>query len=320
MEYRTATPADEPALHALWTAAFPDPAPVIALWSQDPGRHRRTFVAVDDGGRPVSVVHYQPRPIRSSTGEPQQVGCLGSVATHPEARGRGHVRRLLAAAVATMTADGCAWSLLFTSTPAVYENAGWRTFAAPGWSGPPADPAPDRLAPAGPVTVRPAIPADLPALQELRATFDASRPLTTVRTAEDWQHRVPVWYAPPTETLLAETDPEAAPRPAGFLVVRHPRPGHVEIAEIALAPGHGADVAGALFAFAGARARDVGAWGVGVRLPAVRAVREALPLLLAEVTAAPTRFGMARALGATVDEVVATVSAPGAVHWYGDSF
>lgn len=70
MRYRTATPADESALHALWAAAFPDPEPVAVLWGRDPGRHDRTFVAQDDGGRPVSVVHYLP--VRSA--QPAAVG------------------------------------------------------------------------------------------------------------------------------------------------------------------------------------------------------------------------------------------------------
>ncbi|WP_254667555.1 GNAT family N-acetyltransferase [Streptomyces sp. SolWspMP-sol7th] len=64
-------------------------------------------------------------------GAPARVACLGGVATLPQARGKGHVRRMLDLAVARMTEDDCAWSLLFTGTPRVYEGAGWTTYEAP---------------------------------------------------------------------------------------------------------------------------------------------------------------------------------------------
>jgi len=318
MRYRTAAPADEPGLHALWAAAFPDAATVIALWGRDPGRHARTFLAEDDRGRPVSALHYLPRPIRSATGRPQRVGCLGSVATHPDARGRGHVRHLLAAAVDAMTAGGCAWSLLFTATPRVYESAGWRTFAAPGWSGPLAERAPHP----GAAAVRPSTRADLPALRALRDGFDATRPLTTVRSADDWEHRVPVRYAPPACVLVAEDGGRAghSGSPLGFAVLRHPAPGEAEIAEMALAPGREAAGAAALLSAAAIRARAAGATTAAVRLPAEPAVVGALPYLLAETRPATTHYGMARPVLTPAAEVLATVTAPGAVHWYGDSF
>jgi predicted N-acetyltransferase YhbS len=318
MRYRTATRADEPALLALWATAFADAAKVVALWNQDTGRRRRTFVA-EDNGRVASVVHYLPRTIRFAAGRPERVGCVGSVATHPDARGEGRVRRLLEAATVAMTADGCAWSLLFTGTPRVYESSGWRSFTAPGWSGPLA------LAPqAGPApasfTVRTAVAADLPVLRALRDDFDATRPLTTVRSLRDWQRRVPVWYAPPAETLIVETAGSAA-RPLGSAVLRHPSPDEAEIVEIALADGSGSDVAGALLlAAAAARARDRGTAAAAARLPPIPAVLDALPSLLAEVIPAATRFGMSRPIIAPPAEVTATVTAPGAVHWYGDSF
>lgn len=327
--YRTATPADEPGLHALWAAAFPDAAATVgALWAGDPGRHARTFVA-DDGGRVVSALHYRPRPIRSATGRPQRVGCLGGVATHPDARGRGHVRRLLGAAVAAMTADGCAWSLLFTATPGVYEGAGWRSFRATGWSGPPAGPAAPR---GGSASVRPATGADLGALKALRDAYDEARPLTTVRSLDDWRRRIPHWYGPPGRILIAEQAERAEhlsagpgaragrARPLGFVVVRHPGPGHAEVAEIALARGHEDAAAEALLAAAAEHARAAGAASAGVRLPAEPAVLRALPRLLAQATPETTAYGMARPLLSPAAEVAATVGAPRAAHWYGDSF
>ncbi|MFI0719321.1 GNAT family N-acetyltransferase [Streptomyces sp. NPDC021224] len=315
--YRTATPADEPALHALWAAAFPDSAGTVALlWGRDPGRHARTFLA-EDGGRPVSVLHYQPRPIRSADGGPQRVGCLGSVATHPDARGRGHVRRLLAAAAEAMTADACAWSLLFTGTPDVYRGAGWQTFTAPVLSGPLA--APGAAAPE--VTVRRATQADVPLLRALRDAYDAGRPLTTVRSPEDWRRRIPVWYGPPAAILLAEEAGSGGDRtPLGFVVVRPAGPAEAAVAEIAPAPGRGPEATAALLRAAAGHARATGATTASVHLPADPDVPAALPGLLADVTAGTTAYGMARPLLASPAEVTATVTAPGAVHWYGDSF
>ncbi|WP_031515553.1 GNAT family N-acetyltransferase [Streptomyces sp. NRRL F-5123] len=321
--YRTATPADERALHALWAAAFPDSAGTVALlWGRDPGRHARTFVA-EDGGRPVSVLHYQPRPIRSATGGPQRVGCLGSVATHPDARGRGHVRRLLAAATEAMTADACAWSLLFTGTPDVYRGAGWQPFTAPVLSGPLAAPAP-RGDGAGAVAVRRAGQADVPALRALRDAYDAARPLTTVRSPEDWRRRIPVWYGAPAAILLAEEAGDGGEggegAPLGFVVVRPTGPAEAAVEEIALARGREPETARALLSAAAGRARAAGATTATARLPAEPAVVAALPRLLDGVTAGTTAYGMARPLLASAAEVTATVTAPGAVHWYGDSF
>ncbi|MFI0901453.1 GNAT family N-acetyltransferase [Streptomyces sp. NPDC020983] len=315
--YRTATPADEPALHALWAAAFPDSAGTVALlWGRDPGRHARTFLA-EDGGRPVSVLHYQPRPIRSATGAPQRVGCLGSVATHPDARGRGHVRRLLTAVTEAMTADACAWSLLFTGTPDVYRGAGWHSFTAPVLTGPLAAPRPGDAG----VAVRRATPADVPALRALRDAFDATRPLTTVRSAADWRRRIPVWYGPPAAILLAqETTGGGEGAVLGFVAVRPDGPAGAAVAEIALARGREPEAAAALLRAAAGHARAGGARAASVHLPAEPAVVAALPWLLADATAGTTAYGMARPLLASPAEVAATVTAPGAVHWYGDSF
>ncbi|MEU5977042.1 GNAT family N-acetyltransferase [Streptomyces sp. NPDC047315] len=313
VEYRTARRDDEIALSALWATAFAG-APVEDLWAAAPERHRHTLVAVDDG-HVVSALHHQPRPLRSATGAVERVGCVGSVATLSRARGRGHVRALLAAAVRAMTADGCAWSLLFTDTPGVYEGEGWRTFSRPTWHGPPAGET-SAPRPGHEARVRTALAADRTALAALHDAYDAHRPLTTVRTADDWAHRVPTWYAPATtDTLLAE---DAAGRPVGYVVLRRHRDGTTDVDEIALGAAAPAEpLARALFAAAAERA---GPGTVRVHLPADGAVLAALPVLLAEAWVTDDRTGMARPLHATAAAVRATVTAPGAAHWYGDSF
>lgn len=196
---RTATPADDPALAALWRRCFD--APQIAdLYALDPDRHRHTFVAQSAEGEGIdAVVVYVPRLIRDADGTPQRVGGIGSVATRPEARGQGLVRLLLEAAEHTMTAEGCAWSLLFTGTPGVYRGSGWQEFGSTYTEG--------TLAPsqaAGEFRIRPATVRDTAEVAALHRAYNADRPLSSVRAAEDWAVRVPAWYGPVERSLVAQ--------------------------------------------------------------------------------------------------------------------
>jgi hypothetical protein len=141
-----------------------------------------------------------------------------------------------------------------------------------------------------------------------------------VRGTDDWLHRIPVRYAAPAETLIAHA---AGPSgdPLGFVVLRRPHPGGAELAEIALALGRdGDEAAAALLSAAAVRARAAGATAGTVHLPGEPAVLAALPRFLARPSPATTFYGMARPLLSPSAEVTATVTAPGAVHWYGDSF
>ncbi|MFJ1882421.1 GNAT family N-acetyltransferase [Streptomyces sp. NPDC088137] len=305
---RTATPADDPALAALWRRCFD--APQIAdLHALDPDRHRHTFVAQSAEGEGIdAVVVYVPRLIRDADGTPQRVGGIGSVATRPEARGQGLVRRLLEAAEHTMTAEGCAWSLLFTGTPGVYRGSGWQEFGSTYTEG---TLAPSRAA--GEFRIRPATVRDAADVAALHQAYNADRPLSSVRAAEDWAVRVPAWYGPAERSLVAE-DP-ASGALAGWLVAQH-QGEYLEVREFAGA----AESLGGLFAAAGERGRAAGLSRARVRLPDGPGVRAALPVLLADTWRVTERVGMARPLHATEESVRATVSAPGAVHWYGDCF
>ncbi|MEU0628466.1 GNAT family N-acetyltransferase [Streptomyces sp. NPDC005989] len=305
---RTATPADDPALAALWRRCFD--APHLAdLHALDPDRHRHTFVAQDAAGDGIdAVVVYVPRRIRDAHGIPQRVGGIGSVATRPEARGQGLVRRLLEAAEHTMTAERCAWSLLFTGTPGVYRGSGWQEFASTYTEG--------RLAPSpatGAFRIRAATARDAAELAALHHAYNVARPLSSVRAAEDWAVRVPAWYGPVERTLVAQ-DP-ASGALVGMLVTQHEGE-CLEVREFAGAP----ECLGELYAAAGERGREAGLSRVRVRLPDGPGVRAALPALLADARQVTEHVGMARPLLATEESVRATVTAPGAVHWYGDCF
>lgn len=305
---RTATQADGPALAALWERCFDSPH-LAALHALDPDRHRHTFVAQNDAGEGIdAVVVYVPRLIRDAEGTPQRVGGIGSVATRPEARGQGLVRRLLAAAERTMTAEQCAWSLLFTGAPGVYRGSGWREFASTYTEGALAAPSAT-----GAFRVRAATAQDAVEVAALHHAYNAKRPLSSLRAPEDWAVRVPAWYGAVDRSLVAQ-DP-ASGALAGWLAAGH-EGDRVEVREFA-----GTDAClGSLFAAVASRGRAAGLTRARVRIPVTAGVRAALPVLLTEAGRVTEHVGMARPLHAPAGSVRATVSAPGAVHWYGDCF
>ncbi|MFG3259574.1 GNAT family N-acetyltransferase [Streptomyces sp. NPDC048172] len=302
---RTAVPGDEPALHALWSECFgPTAAHLPALYSLDPGRHRRTFVAArPDDGTPDAVVVVVPRLVRGADGVPRRVGGLGSVAARPAARGRGLIRALLGEAVRAMEAEGFAWSLLFTDTPRVYEGAGWRTFARMYAEGEPTRSA----APRSRYRVREAAPSELPRLHA------AARPLTAVRTPEDWRVRVPSWYGPSALWLVAEHGTTTSRTPVGYAVSHRTSGQALSLAEFGSLPGT-EDCLPALFAAHAAHA--CGEEAERIRVPLTPDAQPALPHLLQNPTWHTDRTGMVRDLHspATAPE------ARGAAYWFGDAF
>ncbi|WDZ83876.1 GNAT family N-acetyltransferase [Micromonospora cathayae] len=307
VEFRPATAADVPSLHALWDEAFTD-AHVTELHGRDPGSLPRTLLAVQ-AATVVAAVHYLPRRIRNAAGGIDLVGGVANVASRAESRGRGHVRRLLELAGAVMAADGCAWSLLFTGTPGVYLSSGYRPFTLRYPSGRPAAvPAP---VPSG-WTVHAPAAVDWAELAGMHAAFNAHRPLSTVRDAADWELRVPVWYAPPTRTLVARFRGQ----PAGYLVSRW-TPGHVQVVEVAVRPDR-PDALSVLFGAVARAAADHHVRRCTARLPADPAVVAALPALLTEPVTETDDTGMVRPVHATPGHVRAIVEAPGAFHWPAD--
>ncbi|WP_182903631.1 GNAT family N-acetyltransferase [Microbispora sp. H10830] len=303
-EVRTVRADEVASLYKLWARAF-TASHIVPLYEQDEGRLGRTFVAADATGL-LAVVYWLPREVRDARGGVQRVGCLSSVATRPDARGRGLVRRLLATAADAMTAAGCAWSLLFTGTPGVYAGSGWRVFDRPRVDG--------RFAAAAPAdpgwTVGPAGLGDWPVLAALHDRHDDGRPLTTVRSARDWTGRVPVWYGPPHEILLVREHGT----PMAYAVVDW---NAGDVVEVALAADRAAaPLLRAVAAEAGARGVRPGR----LRAPLDPPVRAALPLLFEEWERRGEQNGMARPLLLEEPEVRAVVEHPRAVHWTADYF
>ncbi|TGJ95253.1 hypothetical protein DLJ96_16770, partial [Actinotalea fermentans ATCC 43279 = JCM 9966 = DSM 3133] len=259
MELRTVTPADLPSLYALWAMAFDAPL-MVPVYETDPGRLDRTVVAILPGPTPaadrvVASVCWTPRTLVGLPGPDGAtttltVGGVANVASAPDMRGRGLIRLALAEAVARMDAAGMDASLLFTGTPGVYRPSGWETFEVPVTRGlllPDGAARPERPGSTGVVahherspranspvpTTFPAWDADLP-WQDLATLHDAfhAAPLTTRRTAEHWEHRIPLWYS--AAELLTARRPDGSI--VGYLVVEVE--GEVlRVRELAVGPG-----------------------------------------------------------------------------------
>lgn len=295
--FRTARPEDTPALRSLWHTVFPDADHVVPLYEQDRGRAARTFLACD-GETPVAVVYWLPRPIRDLTGAARRVGCVSSVATLPRARGQGLVRHLLTLATTSMTAAGCAWSLLFTATPAVYPN--WTVFDRVTVHGTFARPSPQPG-----WTTREASLSEWPVLAGLYTRHNAARPLTTSRTCDDWTTRVPVWYAEHQILLASHHD-----TPTAYAIIHWPTATVTEYA----APTD-ADAA-ALFTAVARAASDRQVTAGRLLAPPPSTIGE----LFTTWTTAHDHTGLARPLTAGATEVRSIVEAPTAVHWTADYF
>lgn len=288
IEFRTARPADGEALHALWRRVFPDAGHVIPLYEQDPGRASRTFLACQ-GDAPLAVVYWLPRQVRG-VGEVHRVGCVSSVAALPEARGQGLVRRLLAMAVESMTAEDCAWSLLFTGTPEVYRD--WTPFDRVHVRGTFAEPRPGEATEAD--------LADWPVFAAIHARHNENRPLTTVRSPHDWTERVPLWYGRGHQILTVAD--------RAYAVVDW-RTG--DIVEIALADDNAAVP---LFQAVAREARKRNVSAGRLLAPPDPAV----DALFGTWSTGHEQTGMARPLH--LDRVRAIVEAPTAVQWTADYF
>lgn len=198
--------------------------------------------------------------------------------------------------------------------PAVHRHArclpelglgGVREFVHRGDARPPAAP--------GAFPVREATPDDAVEVAALHHAYNARRPLTSLREPGDWAVRVPAWYGSAEQPLVA-VDPVSGAL-TGWIVAQHVAD-CVEVREFAGA----ADCLGPLLAAVGSRARAAGLTRARVRIPTAPGAAAVLPALLADARQVTEHTAMARPLHATAASVRATVTAPGAVHWYGDCF
>lgn len=89
-------------------------------------RDEQVWVAAE-GENLMSCVQVFPRPLQTPAGS-VSMGGIGTVFTHPDARGRGLAGSLLASAAAGMKEQGHCLSMLFTGRIPWYTKHGWHSF------------------------------------------------------------------------------------------------------------------------------------------------------------------------------------------------
>lgn len=92
------------------------------LYRQDPESLKNNLIIKDEGR---IVAHVGLFPLQLTVGgEVIKVGGIGGVATHPDFRGRGHMKKILGLAISRMAAGDYAFSILWGDRQR-YGNFGW---------------------------------------------------------------------------------------------------------------------------------------------------------------------------------------------------
>jgi GNAT superfamily N-acetyltransferase len=158
--------------------ALPDSDIVLRRLPDGQGRPGEVGVDLLLKGRPISTCGIIPFTLRIGAATVRMDG-IGMVGTLPRYRARGYAHRVLTAALAHMAAGDAALSMLY-GIPNFYLQFGYTA------AGPEYTLAVPLTGPAPPLTAgwqaRPALPADLPALQRLYEHDTAGAVGTVVRT------------------------------------------------------------------------------------------------------------------------------------------
>lgn len=113
-ELRTARPGDEAGQRALWALAFGDDEAQLDAFYATCYRPEETVVLTGDGAI-LSMAVLAPAKLVGPGGEALPCAYLFALATHPDARGKGYGRRLMAFAHEYLKEGGCHAAL---TTPA----------------------------------------------------------------------------------------------------------------------------------------------------------------------------------------------------------
>ena len=340
--YRPVRPEEQERVFAFWVETFGVDREQFRLeyTVSDPRVWEQTRVAVDDDGGLVAAVTYLRRQIRDADGRPRAVGGIYTMATRPDARRRGHGRRLMNETSAAMRRDGCAWSLLSTSEDgrSLYESLGWRTYRTPYRQGTLSGDRPE--APEG-YAVRFYDPLREPAgwtpLAAIYDAFNARRPLTVVRDAGYWRGYAGVRYADLLTNkgaafLVASRDGAGTP-PCGYALAwfhaedyarRHfgAPTGSFGVSEIGALPGEEGAIPALLAAVADHATAHRTPRG-RIQAPREPWIDASLERLFGETLHdAASDDAMARPLGPGFDahRLDAMFNAPGAIFWPNDGF
>ena len=186
------------AVLALLEAAFETREVFERYFDHDPALRPSDTLLALEGERPVACVQTFTRRVRLRRQE-AELGGIGSVATHPDRRGRGLATRLVGDALAAIRARRQPLALLFTTRFAFYEPFGFRQIsqrmfrlrAAAGV------PPPD-------VRVRDFAASDLPRARELYDVYCEGLSGCTARDAAYWDAQLRFGASPRASFQVAE--------------------------------------------------------------------------------------------------------------------
>ncbi len=147
----------------------------------DPAYRSGDLLLALERGRPVSCVQVFEKRIRLGKGAALSLGGIGSVATHPDHRGRGLASELIRRQTGALCRRGAALGLLFTGRHTFYAPLGWVPIALPQAALRPARPLSER-----PGRVREFEPRDLPRIRWLYDAYCAEIAGTTLRDERYW--------------------------------------------------------------------------------------------------------------------------------------
>jgi predicted N-acetyltransferase YhbS len=196
--YRSMRPGEREAVLGLLEAAFDTREVFERYFEHDPALQPRDTLLALDAGRPVACVQVFSRSVRLRRQE-AALGGIGSVAAHPDWRGRGLATRLVTDALGAIRARGRPIALLFTTRFGFYERLGFRQISqrmfrirtAGG------EPAPD-------LRVRDFAATDLPRVRELYDTYCDGLSGCTLRDAAYWEAQLRFGASPRARFRVAE--------------------------------------------------------------------------------------------------------------------
>ena len=121
-------PDEYPQLLDILELAFPDTSRSFfyAITTRDPYYKPDFTLAVKKDGEWKACVQIFERVLQFADRK-ARVGGIGSVATHPDSRGRGYSTALMNHALEVMRGVGMQAGMLFTSIHPFYERLGWQT-------------------------------------------------------------------------------------------------------------------------------------------------------------------------------------------------
>jgi predicted N-acetyltransferase YhbS len=308
VEVRVARPDELPAVFDLCARAFARGigAEWAAAQERDPWRDAGdNLVGVCDG-RVVASVRVLARKLAGLEGELRLAG-FGNVASDPDVRGQGYIRRVLALAHERNQAAGYDLAMLFTTQPWVYSGGGG--FSVLPFSYLDLDlhaPMPSAVEQ---WTIEAADPRrHLPAMREVYEQFGQDRPGYPVRGGAYWTHSARL-----TDPTLIRLVFDAEKRPAAYVRVRLWPDGRARFQEF---PYTSVDAAYALMADLRHDPRVAHLTSVSGRLPRDHALGRLGVWSVNEEA-------MARAYTSSGADLIAALRNPSnqrSVYWSGDGF